>query len=392
MGEPLNYGPVTDPLEWDRLREILTQCFAFPVARWQPYLDMVGVENFRAVRRADRVAGGLAVLWMGQFFGGRSVPMAGVAAVGVPPEERAGGVARSLMTSLLFEARERGFPLSVLYASTQHLYRAVGYEQAGFRFLYEMPADGLTLRDRSLPLEKVDPATHTIFHEIYTAVARESSGCLDRCRGIWLRTVYTDEADPVIAYRVGPPEQAEGYAIFTQSKTDHGYDLRIRDYAALTPAALRRILTLFADHRSLASRIHWAGSPAEPLLCLPEEQRARSAGIDRWMLRIVDVAQALEARGYPPGVDAELHLEIDDHLIPENRGRWVLDVGGGAGSVRQGGRGDIRTGIREMAPLYTGMLPPVELRRIGWLEGGDNALLEAARVFSGPTPWMTDPF
>lgn len=392
MAESFEYGPLTDSLEWDRLREILTQCFAFPVARWQPYLEMVEEQNFRAIRRSGRIAGGLVALWMGQWFGGRPVPMLGVAAVGVPPEERAGGVARALMTRLLLESREKGYPLSALYASTQHLYRSVGYEQAGFRFLYEMPSDGLTVRDRSLPVEKVDPAAHSAFHEIYGAVARSSCGCLDRCRGIWLRTVHTDESEPVVAYRIGAPERPEGYVIFTQPRNDRGYDLRVRDLAAVTPAAMRRILTLFADHRSLATKISWAGSPVEPLLGLLEDQRGVSMGIERWMLRVVDLPKALEARGYPTGVEAEIHLDVDDPLIPENRGRWVLQVRGGDGAVRQGGRGDLRTDIRGMAPLYTGMLPPAELRRIGWLEGEDAAVAAAAPVFGGAVPWMIDAF
>ncbi len=392
MSEQFLYGPPGDTADWDRLRDILIQCFAFPLARWQPYVDMVEPENFRVIRRSDRVAGGLVVLWMGQWFGGRSVPMAGIAAVGVPPEERSGGVARELMARTLLEARSKGYCLSVLYASTQHLYRAVGYEQAGFRFLYEMPADALTIRDRSLGLEKVDAATHSAFHEIYGEAAKSTSGCLDRCRGIWLRTIHATESEPVLAYRVGPAERPEGYAIFSQPANDHGYDLKIRDFAAVTPAAMRRILTLFADHRSLAGKILWAGSPVEPFLGLPEEQRARSRGIERWMLRVTDVAAALEARGYPAGVEAELHLEIEDPLIPENGGRWTLAAADGSCTARRGGRGDLRMNIRGLAPLYTGMLHPIELRRIGWLEGEDPALAAAARLFGGPVPWMIDPF
>ena len=79
--------------------------------------------------RDGDLVGGLGILFMGQWFGGRSVRTGGIAAVGVPPEERGEGAAEALMTSVLRGLRKRGVPISTLYPSNLRLYRKVGYEQ-----------------------------------------------------------------------------------------------------------------------------------------------------------------------------------------------------------------------------------------------------------------------
>ena len=391
MSSAIEYGPLVLETEESPLRDILTQCFDFPQARWQAYLEIAGPENFRVVRRDGQVVGGLVIIFMGQWFGGRAIPMGGIAAVGVPPQHRGTGVAQSLMVRALQELREQEIPLSALYASTQHLYRSVGYEQAGCFYLYSMPAAAFPKGDRSLPIEPVDPSKHEAFHDLYREWVAPMNGCLARNRAIWLRAVRNDEG-PVTAYRIGDPETPLGYLIYSQQSHDHGQDMRIRDWAALTPAAFARLQTLLADHRSLVRDVIWKGPPVDPLLCAPEEQRSQLRMSERWMLRIVDVPAALEQRGYMECVSGELHLEIADDVLPGNAGRFILSVSDGRGKVTRGGRGDLRCGVRGLAPLYSSMLAPHELARIGWLEADRASLGIAARLFAGPQPWMPDGF
>lgn len=391
MDSTLEYGPMVRETEEAPLRDILTQCFDFPVARWQPYMDLAGAENFRVVRREGRVVGGLLILFMGQWFGGRVIPMGGIAAVGVPPERRGSGIAHTLMARTLMELREQEIPLSALYASTQHLYRGVGYEQGGTFCLYAMPASSFPRGDRALLVEPVDASKHESFHALYREWASPMNGMLARNRPIWERAVRPDEG-PVFGYRIGEPDAPVGYLIYSHQGRDQGHDMKVRDWAALTPAAHARLQTLLADHRSVVNDIVWKGPPVDPLLCAPEEQRYKHRACERWMLRIVDLSAALEQRGYPEGVEARLHLKVDDDLLAGNRGRFILDVSGGRGTIKPGGDGGLRCNVRGLVPLYTSMLVPQELARIGWIEGDNSTLATAARIFAGPQPWMSDGF
>lgn len=385
----LDYAPLA-PEDEPALTATWAASFNHPAARWGDFLDLIGRDEVRVVRRGGRLAGGLGLYRMGQWFGGRAVPMAGVAAVGVGPEHRRTGAARTLMAGALGELRREGVALSALHASTSALYRSVGYERAGLRCQLAQPVRLIGLADRELPVHRLEPGDPGPLRGPYAARARLTAGNLDRAEAIWSRLFRVHQGD-VHAYGVGPaPDALEGYAVFTQPQGPHGYALALRDFVATTGRAARRLWTLFADHGSLAHEVTWWGAPVEPLLGhLPEQDHAVREH-EAWLLRIVDLPAALTARGYPAGVDAELHLEVTDEVLPENAGRWVLAVGPDGAEVAAGGRGELRADARALAPLYAGYLTPDLLAASGRLEGTPGALAAATRLFAGPPPWMPD--
>jgi predicted acetyltransferase len=104
------------------------------------------------------------------------------------------------------------------------------------------------------------------------------------------------------------------------------------------------------------------------------------------------VAGALSARGYSPAVGAQLHLAVEDDLLPENNGRLVLEVADGQGRAQAGGEGRLRLHVRALAALYTGHLLAHELAALGMLDGSPADLALASAVFAGPRPWTPDMF
>jgi predicted acetyltransferase len=110
------------------------------------------------------------------------------------------------------------------------------------------------------------------------------------------------------------------------------------------------------------------------------------------MLRIVDVVKALEKRGYPNGVQAELHLEVKDDLITENNGKFILTLANGRTEVTKGGKSELQLDISGLAPLYTGLLSAQKLQLMGKLEGSPTAINTANQIFAGTSPWMPDFF
>src|SRR2546426_9159996 len=128
MSDSLTVGPLRNARELSALLDILAPTFNFSRENAARYTKIVGRKNYRVVRRGSMVLGGCALLPMGQFFGGRSVPMMGVGAVGVAPEHRGQRAASTLMRAALKDMHARGYPLSALYPATLPLYRSAGYE------------------------------------------------------------------------------------------------------------------------------------------------------------------------------------------------------------------------------------------------------------------------
>ena len=384
------FGPLSVSQEAECLGEILCQCFLFPGKLWPLYRDRLGVDNFRVLKQDDQVVAGLTLYQMGQWFGGESVPMAGVAAVGVAPEVRGSGAGFELISQTLKELYSQKIPLSTLYPATQRLYRKAGYEQAGSRCLWEVPIDSIRLYDRSLPVVSVKKLEGQVFQDIYLKTAKENHGNLDRNQAIW-ENVFDHNEDEVFGYLIGG-ENPEGYIIFSQKTVNSQNLMEIWDWAATTPAARRRLLTFISDHRSQIQKVIWRGSLIDPFLLLLPEQTAKVRQLELWFLRIVDVVSALEKRGYPDGLEAELHLAINDEILPENNGNFVLSVSGKKGQVSKGGKGDLKLPIRALAPLYTGFYTPYQLQQAGHLEASNQSLSMASQIFAGSPAWMPDFF
>jgi predicted acetyltransferase len=93
MTSQLEYGTVSTPKDAQQLGVIVSQCFNDQSPNgWQTYSNRIGLENFRVIRQAGQIIGGLSIYQMGQWYGGECVPMAGIASVGVAPEHRGTGV------------------------------------------------------------------------------------------------------------------------------------------------------------------------------------------------------------------------------------------------------------------------------------------------------------
>ena len=386
-------GPARDDSEFEALMDILRLVFSFPPERGQRYADQLGHENFRVIRAGEELAGGLALIHMGQFFGGRSVPSVGISVVGITPHFRGQGAGRCLMRRTVEELYRLGSALSALYPATQPLYRSAGYEQAGGRWETTLPLNDINISDHELQMRPLDEQDAETVAQLYRADVTHHHGPLDRNEFIWSR-VREPRGDAAHGQLVHADGEPEGYIYYVQ-RPNEGFPphhIAISDMAARTPRAGRRILTFLSEHRSMADRAVFYRSPADPLLCLLPEQSGRTELEMRWMLRIVNIEAALAARGYAPPVTAELHLNVHDDLIEPNNGPFILRVKDGRGEVARGGEGRLDIDIRGLAMLYSGFCPATALLATGLLRGTANDARAADAVFAGPTPWMTDIF
>lgn len=383
-------GVPTTSRQLQKLGDILTQCFNVSLEYWHLYARQLGQDNLRVICLGNKVLGGLGIYPMGQWFGGQRIPMHGIAGVGIAPEYRGTGAALALLTDTLKNLHQQRVPLATLYASTSHLYRRVGFEQAGTYCQYRLPAQSLVPHDRNLPITAIDPSELGVLAQLYQQRAQQTNGNLDRHPAIW-EQMLQDETS-IYSYLIGEASEPEGYVVFTHEANSGSYDINILDWVWLTPEAGQRLWTFLADHRSLAGNISWYGPPIDPIQLFLAEQTYQILKTERWLLRIVDLPQALTLRGYPPAIEAELHLQVEDPQLPANSGRFVLQVSQGQGLVRSGGRGDLNLSIRGLAPLYTSLLTAQALKNLGVLDGSVEVVALATVLFSGPQPWLSDHF
>lgn len=385
-------GPPESQAELDRYAQIFGETFLAPPARCDKYVELIGEEQIRLVRQNGAVAGGLALLPTAQIFGRRAVPMVGIAVVATAPEFRARGAATVLLREMLAELHAQGMAISTLYPATVALYRRVGYELAGASWDFAVPLHRIDIRERGATVRPVTVDDTTAIRDLYAQWAHRSNGQLTRSELFWER-VYVSREEKALGWVVEEAGNLTGYVyIATQSVAGTAPVLRVRDMAYTTSTAARQILTFLADHRTNRGDAVWRTGASDPLLHLLAEAPYRVTNFVPWMVRIVDVAAALTARGYPTGLAAELDLEVRDDVLTANEGRWKLQVSDGRAAVEAGGSGALQLDVRTLAALYSGHQNVYDLAATGLIRGSSAALAAAAAIFGGPAPWMRDEF
>jgi predicted acetyltransferase len=363
-----------------------------PVGVPEPPLDSVWVAD-----EAGAIAGVLRVHRFGHFFGGRSVPALGIGGVAVVPEARGRRVAERLVVEVLRELRDRRVAISTLFPATVPVYRRCGYEYMSLRVRFRAPL-------RSLPRAagpEVVPWTDEHLGEIaafYRAWAAGQNGVVDRPERWWPdRVLMARDGREVFRYCVREAGAVTGYLVYTQDARDDGtdwsFDLNVRDLVWTTPAAAAALLTFAGRHRSNAIDLVWTGPPNDPVGNLLAEQ---DAGFESWfrqMIRIVDVAAAFEARGYPTSLERAVELTVDDPHLADNACGWRIEVTAGRARVtRAAGATRARVDVATLGAIWSGMLAPADARRLGALVGDDDTVQALGEMFAGPVPWINDWF
>ena len=365
--------------------------------------DQARYENLRVLREADgSVSASLIVIPMGQYFGGRSVEMEGIAGVAVPPEGRGKGAGLRLMRAQVRDAAARGVPVSCLFASTQALYRQVGYEQAGVLFQTTLPLRTVGVRERGMVVRELTDADQPAIAACYARYAARYDGMLDRGEYVWGRT-RSNRGEVRRGFGFfgegGGGEALEAYLFFAQRRKDSTgrHDVAVSDLAFVTARGGRRLLGFLSDLATVGDDATFDGAAVHPLMGLMPQQYFSSRFVDVWMLRLNLVKASLEARGYAPGVRAEFVVEVEDGLIEGNSGAWRVRVGDGRAVVERqsggvGGVPVVRCDVRGLAAVYAGYCSATSAAGLGWMDGEAGALAVVDGVFAGDGGWMVDRF
>lgn len=450
----LEIRPLRPDDDQDAQRDLSERAFGvMPAARreeWkQAHAALIDGGTSLGAFVGGRLAGAAYYHDMRQWWYGRSLPMAGVAGVKMAPEYRGRGIGRRMMTGLLAQIAEQGYPLSALWPATMPVYRSLGWELAGARYPVTVPSRELrsllapdaTLLDtgplntellNTGPLEEAGAGTGAV------ALPGDARALAAAVNAVGIRRAGPDDAETIVAV-LGRAHEAtrhsgpltfpagsvrrwlsddtlyaylaeDGFLAYRWQGDDAIFAERV---VAASPVTYRALWSVLAGHSSTAGTIRATLAPDDPLWWLTRERDVALARRAMWMLRIVDAPAAIAGRGFPPAVSLSVPLVISDPARPSNTGRWQLEVAAGKGTLTPAGNGRVQSGgrsgspsadrsasgddgalvlgARGLAALYGGT-PVAALRYAGLVSGGFpdmDAALDAA--FPGPA-FMLDAF
>lgn len=335
--------------------------------------------------------------------GGGRVAMDGVTWVVVSAAARRRGVLRAMMDNMLDSARQRGVPVLGLGASESMIYRRFGYGIATHIGLAEVDTALARLRApftdsgcvRMQPIEGAIPAWMAV-----DGAQGDRVGAINRSQRSWERVVlrgaksdgalsplqvavHTDRdgrIDGFVNYRVEqrwPDEIADGVVHVRELSA-----LTLEAHLALWQHVLRMDLM---EH--LRMERFWLDDPIKNLM--HDGRRMRVRPRDDLHLRVVDVAEMLQARRYSR--EDGLAIEVRDPAAPDIAGTYRVDGGlDGATASRADGGADIVVDAPSLASLMLGDVSVAALHAAGLVEEVRNgAVRRASAMFSwSPRPWL----
>jgi predicted acetyltransferase len=353
-------------------------------------------DDRRLVAELDgRVVGHLGAWALGQWFGGRRVPVAGISAVTVAPEVRGRGVGRALVRAGLDAAHGRGEPLATLFPLTRAVYRRAGFELAGAHPRARVTTAALASLDPPGDDVEVVPGGEDDVDAMLALdreAARLEPGGLDRPRTFAMRALRPDEHGfCVLARRAG---ELVGYVVYEHGASERDrpafFQLDVLDLVAADADARRALLRVLGSHASGAATVSMTVAPEDPLeLWLPEQAWSAPPVAWRWMTRLVDPSAAVAARGWPAGVEVTAHLDVSDPTWPDRGGAWTFTLADGHAQLSRGGPGTVAVDVGALASWFTGYRTASSLAAYGRLRGADGDTLRALdAATAGPTPWV----
>lgn len=402
-------GFETTSLTPDRLADLLEiDRWAFPTS--DSLEDLLAVpspltwERTHAVTRIGRPEE-LVAVHSSYPFGHCPVPggrlkVAGLTWVGVHPQWRRRGLLRAIIAEHFAHCRDRGEPVSLLFAAEAAIYGRFGYGLASRQVnltlprraaLREVPGtEGLDVR-----IETMSPDRHgELIARLHGSIERP--GWVTRetpeLAAMWLcdAPIFrrgSEEQRIIVVERDGEPV---GYALFRR-KVDWAAagpegSVRVSESVASDPAVAHVLWSRLLDLDLTTELTTGDLALDDPLLSLLVDVRSgRATSKDNLWARIIDLPAALAGRQYQAAVDVV--LEVSDRFIAANVGRWRVTAPafGPASVERTDAEADLALDVRELGAAYLGGTSLTELAAAGLVtELRPGTLLPAAVAFGWP--------
>ena len=317
--------------------------------------------------------------------------------VAVLPTHRRRGIMTLMMRAQLDQMRERGEPLAALSASESLIYERFGYGIATWYHRWKI--------DRRHTAMKIPPSGGGHLRFIPADTAREEWPKLHaRVRESRVGMVHYDAAywESVLWDAEHQRQGATEFFHVAYIRGDRIAGLctyRVHERAIIVPYLLGEDAEVEAELWQYCFGIDlileiqaWPRPTDDPLPWrLEDPRRLERSLIDHMWLRLVDVKDALSARGYDePG---NLTFGVRDEFCPWNDGVYLLEAGvDGVECMRVESSPQIELGVSDLGAAYLGGVSFSDLARAGRVkEHAPGALASADRVFrTERQPWAME--
>jgi predicted acetyltransferase len=390
MSEQLSFTAADDGL-WQQYDELATRAYGHPVG---DITDLREHADLRVATREGRVvAGGLGLL-VNQFFGGSPVPSACLGAGCVAPEERGEHLATRMAAERLRPLQEQGAVISAISTSSTGYARRLGWEAPVPVFAWAVATDDLKRSFTGEDIEIEHGLTHDA-QDLQRNLARQSNGPVQR-PDWWFG--WKQKKSSLTTYRFHRPggPTTGMLSLATKRRERHGMNLVVHDFWAANHSTATAMLAVLGRHNTRAETIEFRRGTLPPyptLLHHLHRHRTTAEAWHPWMLRILNIPEAIRLRGWPTDLNATVPIEIEN----ENENAWdryLLQVTAGSAEINPThAESKVTLTRRQLAVWYAGGYRTATSARMDGINAvSEKALATLVRCTTDLEPWLPDHF
>jgi predicted acetyltransferase len=390
MSEPLSFTDADDA-QWKRYDELATRSYGHRVG---DITDLREHAQLQVALRGDQVvAGGLGLL-VEQYFGGRPVPSACLGAGCVAPEERGDHLATRMVDQRLRPLREQGAVISAISTSSNGYARRMGWQAPAPVFGWAVTTDDLK---HSFTIDdlQVDHGLTPDARQLQQDLARQWNGPVLRPGWWWS---WKEHKSSLATYRFSRPgHQTAGLlSLATKRHQRHGMSLIVHDFWATNQDTAAAMLAFLGRHNTRADTIEFRRGALPPypiLLHHLHRHRLTAQAWHPWMLRLLDIPQAIRLRGWPADLDATVPIQIKNQN-GVTCDRYLLRITGGSAEISPTqAEGEVTLTRGQLAVRYAGCNRTATSARLAGVHAvSATALARLVRSTTDLEPWLPDHF
>lgn len=379
-----------DDEQWLAYNALATRSYGHPVGDITRLRHRADIRV--AVQDGEVIAGGLGLL-APQLFGGAPVPSALLSAGCVAPERRGDRLSVRMLTERLRPLRDQGAVISTLWTTSNGYVRHLGFEAPVPVFAWSVTTDDLKKAFTGTPLS-IEHGHTKDAEDLQRRLAHDWNGPV--LRPDWW-PAWMNEKNQLTTYRFTRTTSTTGVLAFTTKRAErHGTTLTVHDFWAADEETAHAMMAFLARCDSRVAHINFRRSALPPyptLLHKLHRFRPTAEAWHPWMLRILDLEQAVRLRGWPRDLTLSSPIEIES----ENGDTWdryVLEVRDGEAQITPTTiEGDIRLTRGQLAVWYAGGYRTSAAARLaGVVAPSDNALTALIRAAGHQEPWLPEHF
>jgi predicted acetyltransferase len=384
-----------------QISNVLSTCFlvdfneTLKSLRSDPRRD---IKDFYVSLEEKEITGCLCINQLETFIRGYKLKFGGIGGVAVPPEFRRKGIAEELVVFALNLMYQQKYPISILYPFQHKFYKKFGWELTGQILKYDIAPSNIVQNENRLNVRRWTKKDKEKIKNIFLEYSKKGNCSVFRNNKFWDEKIFPKWKE-VMVYE---DKSISGYLVYEFYKDNNYTNLFVKEFICLETNAYSGLLAFLASLGEQINKIEYLTPVDEPVFM--NLRNPVAANYDRlffeykslaslgsgFMLRIVNLKEALSYVNHSRDDDFELTFRIEDKIIEENNNPIVLSCKKGKLAISEDQiQGPvIACDINTFSVLYSGLLTATKLRQFGKILCDEASAQICDKLFKAPAPFI----